>query len=45
MKSATLPSFWVAYDKLDKNTKERAKKVFNLWAENPFHPCKRTAFR
>ncbi|HET7143909.1 MAG TPA: hypothetical protein VFI68_07830 [Anaerolineales bacterium] len=41
MKSATLPSFWVAYDKLDKNTKERAKKSFILWAENHFHPSLR----
>lgn len=38
MKSATLPSFWNAYEKLDKTTKERAKKAFLLWAENPFHP-------
>jgi hypothetical protein len=38
MKSATLPSFWNAYEKLDKTTKERAKKAFLLWVENPFHP-------
>lgn len=38
MKSAALPSFWIAYKRLDKNTKERAKKAFLLWAENPFHP-------
>jgi mRNA-degrading endonuclease RelE of RelBE toxin-antitoxin system len=38
MKSATLPSFWRAYQKLSKETKGRAKKAFLLWAENPFHP-------
>ena len=38
MKSATLPSFWVAYRSLDDDTKRRARKAFRLWAENPFHP-------
>jgi mRNA-degrading endonuclease RelE of RelBE toxin-antitoxin system len=38
MKSATLPSFWKAYQKLDRQTKTRAQKAFRLWAENPFHP-------
>ena len=41
MKSATIPSFWDSYSRLDKNTKERAKKAFLLWAENPFHPSLR----
>ena len=38
MKSATMPSFWVLYERLDKSTRERARKAFLLWAENPFHP-------
>ncbi len=38
MKSATLPAFWIAYEKLDQNTKERARKALLLWAENPSHP-------
>lgn len=38
MKSATVPSFWDAYDKLEKSIKERSKKAFSLWVENPFHP-------
>jgi mRNA-degrading endonuclease RelE of RelBE toxin-antitoxin system len=38
MKSAVLPSFWKAYDKLDQEVKQRAQKAFRLWAENPFHP-------
>ncbi|MGQ9681505.1 MAG: hypothetical protein ACUVX9_03095, partial [Anaerolineae bacterium] len=38
MKSATLPSFWVAYRSLDDDAKRRARKAFRLWAENPFHP-------
>ena len=41
MKSATMPSFWELYERLDKNTKERAKKAFLLWAENPFYPSLR----
>ena len=38
MKSATMPSFWEAYERLDKKIKERAKKAFLLWTENPFYP-------
>jgi mRNA-degrading endonuclease RelE of RelBE toxin-antitoxin system len=38
MKSAVLPSFWKAYDKLDQEVKQRAQKAFRLWRENPFHP-------
>ena len=41
MKSSTVPSFWDSYSRLDKNTKERARKAFLLWAENPFHPSLR----
>jgi hypothetical protein len=38
MKSNTLPSFWVAYKPLPQNIKQRAKKAYHLWAQNPFHP-------
>jgi mRNA-degrading endonuclease RelE of RelBE toxin-antitoxin system len=38
MKSHTLPSFWEKYKRLDKSARERARKIFRLWAENPFHP-------
>jgi len=38
MKSATLPSFWKAYISLDKSIKQRVRKAFNLWSQNPFHP-------
>jgi mRNA-degrading endonuclease RelE of RelBE toxin-antitoxin system len=38
MKSATLPSFWDSYKKLDETVKRRARKAFELWSENPFHP-------
>jgi hypothetical protein len=41
MNSATVPSFWEAYKQLDQDTKERAKKAFLLWAENPFYPSLR----
>jgi mRNA-degrading endonuclease RelE of RelBE toxin-antitoxin system len=38
MKSAVVPSFWEAYKSLDKKVQERARKAFELWIENPFHP-------
>jgi hypothetical protein len=38
MKSAALPSFWESYQALDKKVQERARKAFELWMENPFHP-------
>ena len=38
MKSATLPSFWESYNKLDETVKRRARKAFEIWSENPFHP-------
>jgi mRNA-degrading endonuclease RelE of RelBE toxin-antitoxin system len=38
MKSETLPSFWAEYRKLSDQTKERARKNYRLWADNPFHP-------
>lgn len=38
MKSGTLPSFWEAYQSLDKNIKKSAIKAYQLWKENPFHP-------
>lgn len=41
MKSAAMASFWDSYERLDKNTKERTKKAFVLWSENPFHPSLR----
>lgn len=38
MKSATLPSFWSEYRQLSSPVKEAARKAYQLWAENPFHP-------
>jgi hypothetical protein len=38
MKSITLPSFWDAYSSLDRSIRDRARKAFRLWAQNPFHP-------
>ena len=38
MKSAVLPSFRETYQALDKKVQERARKAFDLWIENPFHP-------
>jgi mRNA-degrading endonuclease RelE of RelBE toxin-antitoxin system len=41
MNSATLPSFWEHFQKLDEDIKQRTKKAFRLWAANPFHPSLR----
>jgi len=38
MRSATLPSFWTAYNSLDKHIQTSARKAYQLWRENPFHP-------
>jgi mRNA-degrading endonuclease RelE of RelBE toxin-antitoxin system len=38
MKSSTLPSFWAMYEPLDKKIKQRVRKAFILWMQNPFHP-------
>ena len=38
MKSETLPSFWAEYRKLSNPIRERARKTYRLWADNPFHP-------
>jgi hypothetical protein len=38
MNSATLPSFWELYSKLDRNVKAQTKKAYRLWDRNPFHP-------
>jgi len=37
MNSATLPSFWSAYRKLDRKIKNQAKKAYRLWISNPSH--------
>ena len=41
MKSETLPSFWKEYAKLDSELKQRARKAYQLWSENSFHPSLR----
>lgn len=41
MKSATLPSFWAAYALLDEAAMLHARKAFELWRQNPFHPSLR----
>ena len=38
MKSATLSSFWDAYQDLNQKTKLAARKAYRLWNENPFYP-------
>ncbi|WP_366918537.1 hypothetical protein [Acaryochloris sp. IP29b_bin.148] len=38
MKSATLPSFWSKYRELNSSAKAGARKAYQLWVKNPFHP-------
>ena len=41
MNSQTLPSFWKEYSRLNESIKLRARKAYELWRENPFHPSLR----
>ncbi len=38
MKSLTLPSFWDTCRFLQEDIKQRARKSYQLWEKNPFHP-------
>ena len=38
MKSLTTPDFWEAYAVLSPKIKEQAKKAYQLWKNNQFHP-------
>jgi hypothetical protein len=38
MISKTLPSFCSAYVSLEENIKQKARKTFKQWKQNPFHP-------
>lgn len=38
MKSEVLPSFWAEYRKLNDEIRQRTRKAYQLWSENPFHP-------
>lgn len=38
MKSLTTPDFWEAYAQLPDKIKEQARKAYQLWQENQFHP-------
>jgi len=41
MKSETLASFWKEYAKLSPDAKKQARKSYQLWSQNPFHPSLR----
>jgi mRNA-degrading endonuclease RelE of RelBE toxin-antitoxin system len=41
MKSDTLPTFWREYYKLSPSLKEKTRKAFRLWQNNPHHPSLR----
>jgi len=34
----TVPSFWKSYRDLPDEIRKTAKKAFEIWKENPFHP-------
>jgi hypothetical protein len=38
MRSETTAGFWTAYSSLEPNIRKSARKVYLLWAQNPFHP-------
>ena len=38
MKSFTTPDFWQAYGNLPQAIKKQARRAYQLWKENQFHP-------
>lgn len=38
MTSETASSFWKAFNSLNKEIQKQAKRKYELWKENPFHP-------
>lgn len=34
-------SFWKFYESLNEDIKQKARKTYNLWKKNPFHPSLR----
>lgn len=41
MRSSTTPDFWRAYADLPAETRERARRAYRLWREDPRHPSLR----
>ena len=39
--SQTVPAFWKSYRELPDDVRKAAKKAFEIWKENPFHPSLR----
>ncbi len=38
MKSRATPKFWKFYERLPRSVQRRARKVYQMWKENPRHP-------
>ncbi len=38
MKSFTVDSFWVSFEKLPEDVQQTARNKFEIWKEYPFHP-------
>ncbi|MEM9281126.1 MAG: hypothetical protein AAGA96_04815 [Verrucomicrobiota bacterium] len=41
MKSKAVPSFWDGFERLPKKVQDSARKQYELWLSDPFHPSVR----
>ena len=41
MKSLTTPDFWKSYAELPLTIKKQARKAYQIWQKNPYHPSLR----
>lgn len=41
MRSETTEGFWDAYSELNENLRKAARKAYQLWSDDPFHPSLR----
>ena len=41
MKSQATPKFWKFYMRLSRNVQQQARKAYQMWKVNPYHPSLR----
>ena len=41
MKSQATPKFWKFYMRLSRNMQQQARKAYQMWRVNPYHPSLR----
>ncbi|MCK5507016.1 MAG: hypothetical protein KAI50_00660 [Desulfobacterales bacterium] len=41
MKSQATPKFWKFYMRLSRNVQQQARKAYQVWKVNPYHPSLR----